>query len=141
MQTEKIEILEHTADLSVRINAADEKELLELGADAVYQLLGQPVSSDLEPKPYPITLQANNYEELLHDWLAEVLYWTQVRQILFDRYEFQTLRPTTIKATAWGRKMDVEKSNIHIEIKAVTYHNLKIEQTPNGLTATVIFDI
>ncbi|MFA5864945.1 MAG: archease [Phycisphaerae bacterium] len=141
MTREKIEILEHTADLAIRINAVDAKELFELGATAVYQLIGEPVRAAGESRVYSFSLQANSQEELLHDWLAEALYWFQVRQIVFERYEFEVLRPTHVKVKAEGWKIDVEKSIIHIEIKAVTYHNLHIKPNEEGLTATVIFDV
>jgi SHS2 domain-containing protein len=141
MTREKIEILEHTADLAIRINAVDTRELFELGATAVYQLIGEAVPVAGESKVYSLSLQANNREELFHDWLTEILYWFQVRQIVFDRYDFDVLRSTHIKVRAEGWKIDVEKSNIHIEIKAVTYHSLHITQDGEGLTATVIFDV
>ncbi len=141
MFEDRIEILEHTADLAVRINADDEQELFALGAAAVYQLIGQLVPTEAPSTPYRIALQANTREELFHDWLAEVLYWFQVHNILFDRYHFEAMHPTSIKVTAEGRKVDVERSNIHIEIKAVTYHNLTVQPRANGWTATVIFDI
>lgn len=141
MSNPKIEMLEHTADLAVRISAANEIELFELGAAAVYELIGPPVPAEGEAKPCHLLLQAGGEEELFHDWLAEILYWFQVRQTFFERFDFETLRPTLLRATAHGRKIDVEKSTFHVEIKAVTYHHLRIEHRPQGLTATVIFDI
>lgn len=141
MQEQKIEVLDHTADLAVRIAAESERELFELGAAAVYQLIGRPVPAEAGSKPYPLALAANTREELFHDWLAEILYWFQVRQIMFEEFTFDSLDHYRLRATAQGRKIDVAKSEIRVEIKAVTYHNLHVEQTPEGWTATVIFDV
>jgi SHS2 domain-containing protein len=141
MQKQKIEILDHTADLAIRIHAETTEELFRLGAAAVYQLIGRPIPSEGGPKPYSLALKANTAEELFHDWLAEILFWFQVRQIIFESFDFAVLDAGHLKATAQGRKLDVENSEIHVEIKAVTYHNLHIERSADGLTATVIFDI
>lgn len=141
MLNPNIEILDHTADLAVRLHALDEKGLFELGAGTVYQLIGHLVPGTGAVKSYRMSLQANTWEELFHDWLAEILYWLQVREIMFHRYEFEILHDTCVKATAEGQKIDVEKSTFHTEIKAVTYHNLHIEKRPEGVTATVVFDV
>ena len=141
MAEQKIEILEHTADLAVRLTAEDQMQLFKLGAKAVYQLITENICLEGEPKKFPISLQANNIEELLHDWLAEVLYWFQVRQIIFDDINIEILTPTHLKIRAQGKKLNVEKSSFHTEIKAVTYHNLQVEKNQQGWTATVIFDV
>jgi len=141
MTESRIEILDHTADLAVRIRARDDRELFTLGAQSVYRLIGEAVPSEAGPKPYRIGLQANGEEELFHDWLAEVLYWFQVREIAFESLTFETLSPTALKVTVLGRKIDVEKSEFRTEIKAVTYHGLAIERSSEGVTATVIFDV
>jgi SHS2 domain-containing protein len=137
----KIEILDHTADLALRLQAPEETSLFTLGADAVYQMIGALVPGKGEAKTYRIALNAGAWEELLHDWLSEILYWLQVREIMFHRYTFEVLTKTHIKATAEGKKIDVEKSAFHCEIKAVTYHHLKVEKKPEGVIATVIFDV
>jgi SHS2 domain-containing protein len=141
MANKKIEILEHTADLAVRINARDEPDLFETGAQAVYELVGQPVTTQAEPQDYPLEIEAGNREDLFHDWLAEILYFFQVRRVFFEGFRFEVLTPNHVKAVGRGRAIDVEKSHMRIEIKAVTYHHFRVESTPQGLIATVIFDI
>jgi SHS2 domain-containing protein len=141
MGNPNIEILDHTADLAVRFRAPDDRGLFELGAQGVYQLIGQMVPGEGKSKTYRISLNANSWEEVFHDWLSEILYWLQVREVMFDRYEFEILTDKHIKATATGKKIDVEKSTFHVEIKAVTYHNLRLEKGPEEVTATVIFDV
>ncbi len=137
----KIEILDHTADLALRLQAPDERSLFQLGAVAVYQQVGRIVPGTGESKIYRIALKAGTWEELFHDWLAEILYWLQVREIMFHRYDFEILNETHLKSVAEGKKIDVEKSAFQCEIKAVTYHRLKVEKIPEGVTATVIFDL
>ncbi len=141
MARKQIEILEHTADIALRLNAKDLKGLFKLGGRALYEVIGEPVPLDEPGDNYELILQAGNREDLFHDWLMEILYWFQVRKVIFDKYKLIILNETRVKAIAHGRKIDTQKSRIHLEIKAVTYHHLKIEETQGGITATVIFDI
>ncbi len=141
MNDDLIEILDHTADLAMRIHAENKSDLFKLSARAVYQAVGKPIAQDIPGEKYTLELRAGNQEDLLHDWLAEILYYVQVRHILFDRFEFEAINDTYLKTVAEGRPLDLTRSEFEVEIKAVTYHHLKIEQTDQGLIATFIFDI
>jgi SHS2 domain-containing protein len=141
MVDEKIEILDHTADLAIRIHATDDRHLFELGAKGVYQAIGKVVAEDANSQKYTLELKAGNQEDLFHDWLAEILYYVQVQRIIFDRFNFETLSSTYLRIIAEGKPIDLSQSEFEAEIKAVTYHHLRIEHTPEGLNATVIFDI
>jgi SHS2 domain-containing protein len=141
MVDEKIEILDHTADLAIRIRADNDRHLFELGAQGVYQAIGKVVAEGVNPEEYVLELKAGSQEDLFHDWLAEILYYVQVQRIIFDRYNFESLSSTYLKVIAEGRSIDMNRTEFEAEIKAVTYHHLRIEHTPEGLNATVIFDI
>jgi SHS2 domain-containing protein len=141
MVDEKIEILDHTADLAIRIHADNDHHLFELGAQGVYQAIGKVIAKDTACEKYTLELKAGNQEDLFHDWLAEILYYVQVQRIIFERFDFETLSSTYVKVIGEGRPVDLDRTEFEAEIKAVTYHHLQIEQTPKGLDATVIFDI
>lgn len=138
---EKIEILDHTADLAIRLHAENNHHLFELGPRGVYEALGKIVAQDTPTEKYTLELKAGNQEDLFHDWLVEILYYIQVQKILFERFDFETLSSTYLKAIGEGRPIDPGRTEWVTEIKAVTYHHLRIEHTPRGLIATVIFDI
>jgi SHS2 domain-containing protein len=40
-----------------------------------------------------------------------------------------------------GKHFVPSKENIKMEIKAATYHNLKIEKIPKGFKTEIIFDV
>jgi SHS2 domain-containing protein len=136
-----IKILDHTADLAIRIHAESEIDLFKLGARALYQALGKLVADNTAAENFTLELQAGNQEDLFHDWLAELLYHAQTQRVIFDQFEFESLSPTHVRAIAQAKPLDLTQTEFQVEIKAVTYHHLQIQKNDEGLTATVIFDV
>lgn len=134
------EHFEHTADLGLRIRAASLEELFaEAGRALTGALVGHP-DSVRPAQPRSIQLEAAEPPDLLHDWLAELLYLFETERLLFGRFEV-ALPSGGLTATAWGEPADPARHEIELEIKAVTYHGLKIEPGPGGWLAEVIVDL
>ncbi|MGW8257582.1 MAG: archease, partial [Thermoguttaceae bacterium] len=79
-------------------------------------------------------------EDLLHDWLAELLYTFQVHRRLLAMFRVN-LHSTGLSAVAQGELYDPNRHEILLEIKAITWHGLKVQQSPSGWLAEVILDI
>jgi SHS2 domain-containing protein len=77
---------------------------------------------------------------LLFDWLNELLYAFESDRMLFARFE---VRPdeTGLNADAWGEPADPARHELEHEVKAITYHRLRVERTPDGWLAELIVDI
>jgi SHS2 domain-containing protein len=84
-----------------------------------------------------VSLRAPDREGLLVRWLQEVLLCLEVDRLLPTRIEV-TVSPTLELDARWeATALDgVEKP-----IKAVTYHDLHIDQAGGELEATVVFDV
>lgn len=137
--TEPFEFFEHTADIGVRVTGATLPELFVNAARAMYAALGKLETTGREQRR--VELQAETVEDLLHDWLAELLVEVETRQILYDKFTV-TVQSSRLEAELSGGTIDWGRSHPKEEIKAVTYHRLRVEQTPAGLwQATVIFDV
>ncbi len=139
------EFFEHTADLGVRVYGSSLADLFRNAAAALYEALGR-FEKTAEPRTQPLALEAGNLEDLLHDWLAELLYRVETEQVIYDRFESLAVRNRDrvweITAELQGRRIDFSRSETHEEIKAVTYHQLRVDQLPNGTwRASVIFDV
>ena len=89
----------------------------------------------------PIEVKAPNREELLLAWLGELLYNFYTKQIIFFDFDIEELSDTLLKARALGRHVGENRNRLKTEIKAVTYHELMIEEGKGKFTATVIFDV
>jgi SHS2 domain-containing protein len=131
------EEVEHTADWALRIRGRDLSELLVNAARGMSSLL---VS---EPANIPLTLEESfeiegyDAESLLVNWLSELAYWAEAEGIVFCEFNLQQVTPTHLQAVVRGGYVaDLQK-----HIKAVTYHDLEIIETDDGLEVTVVFDV
>jgi SHS2 domain-containing protein len=76
-------------------------------------------------------------EGLLVDWLGELAYQAETQGLVFEGMTFETLSATRLEAVLEGGTV----LQIETLIKAVTYHQLKVENTSRGYSATVVFDV
>src|SRR5437879_9150820 len=89
-----------------------------------------------------VEFRTESLEDLLHDWLAELLFEVEAHHVLYDEIIITGLVPGKLTALLRGGPIDFARSQTNEEIKAVTYHQLRIEQLPEGAwRATVIFDV
>jgi SHS2 domain-containing protein len=135
------EFFEHTADIGVHIYGVTLQELFRNAALALYEVLGSLAKKE-ERKVKSLKLEAMSLEDLLHDWLADLLYEVEVRHLLYDEFEIAELTQKRIAATLRGGEIDFTRSRTNEEIKAVTYHQMRVEQLEDGTwRATVILDV
>ena len=76
---------------------------------------------------------ATNVEELLHDWLAELLYTFHARRLVLAEFQVQVGRRRGLTATARGEPIDPNRHEIDDEVKAITWCGLKVEQRADGV--------
>ncbi len=85
-------------------------------------------------------LGAERHDELLRDWLAELLYAFHADRMVFAEFKAD-VGGGRLTATACGEPIDPNRHQFDAEIKAVTYHGLKVEHDNFGWLAEVIVDI
>ncbi len=136
----RFEEIPHTADWSFRAFGSDLRELFENAAFAMFAMEGTiPTGTSTHTPELTRTVEATgmDYESLLVNWLNELLYLQDLHHETFYRFHIETLARDRLRASVFGHV----NPNIEKLIKAATYHNLKIEQTPNGWQATVVVDV
>ena len=131
------EEVEHTADWALRIQGSDVQELLLNAARGINSLMLAENDSYASQEEKSVDLNAIDTESLLVEWLSELAYWAEAEMIIFQKFDIEDISPTHVKATLYGSRV----TQLEKHIKAVTYHNLEIVHTPNGLAATVVFDV
>jgi SHS2 domain-containing protein len=89
-----------------------------------------------------IEIESEDLLGLFVDWLRELIYRFETEHLLLGefRIEFSNDR-RQLRADCRGERADWSRHLPDNELKAVTYHGLKVEQTPDGWEAEVIFDI
>jgi SHS2 domain-containing protein len=131
------QIVEHMADWSIRVRAGDFGQLLATAAFGMSSLLvNDPALLPLDEERH-IEVRAFDRESILVEWLSELAYLAERDSIVFRDFEMHVATPTQVSATVRGARA----SQMHKHIKAVTYHNLEVKQTADGLEAEIVFDV
>jgi SHS2 domain-containing protein len=134
------DVIEHTADIGIAAYGADLKQVFANAARGLFSLITE-LDAISEKNIYHIQVTAPDREALLLQWLNELIYRFEVKEMLFHRFTINTLTDTELKATGCGEKIDLAKHELKIQVKAATFHMLKIEQNNDGWEAQVIFDV
>lgn len=100
------------------------------------------VLDQTEPRQeYELSAEGSDYESLLVAWLSEVLYLYDGRGVAVNQFRVHAITPQAIAATALGEPRDPKRHPALLDVKAVTWHQLKVEETPAGWVAQVYLDI
>lgn len=135
------EVFEHTADLGLRIRSHSLPELFSEAGIALYELIVENMGDVKSLVSRHICISQTVLELMFFDWLNELLYLSDSEQILLCRFDVK-INQSILEATVWGEPRDESRHLLDHEVKAVTYHELKVEQEADGhWLAEVILDI
>ena len=126
----------HTADWELEVWAPDLASLLEQSARGMYALSGIKLEVG-SPQERSLTLQSSDAEGLLVRFLTELLWLEQADGLGFDHIAIKIDRNFSLWADLSGAPI----THMDKEIKAVTYHNLRVVTTPLGLKVNIVFDV
>ena len=136
----RYEIIDHTADIGLRAYGKDLKQLFTNAACGMFGILAD--LKNVRPKEsLEIKLKAPNIEELFLSWLSELLYQHNSKGIIFKEFLIDKLDERSISAQARGERLDLKRHRLKTEIKAATYHELKVQKVKDIWQAEVIFDV
>ncbi len=136
------EFLEHTADLKFIAYGKTLADCFQNSAKAMFSAIVDPKSIE-ERYTKGIKLEAETLEILLHDFLSELLFLSETRELFFKEFHVSIDRNKKyrLRAELAGEKFNPGKHEIKTEIKAVTYHEMLIEERDRGWIAQVLCDI
>lgn len=134
------EILPHTADVGLRITAPDLNSLFADAGRGFFSLIATDLGN-VEPRTRTtFQLPGGDLAYLLADWLNELLFTFESKRLLLTEFDVE-VSPDGLRASAIGEVYDEQRHHLDHEIKAVTYHRLRVERVSNGWLAEVVFDI
>ncbi|MHB0914528.1 MAG: archease [Thermoleophilia bacterium] len=134
------ETIEHSADIGIRAYGSTREEAFENAAVGMFSLIGD-LGSVNPVDEYSITVEADDIETLLVEWLNELLYLYDSSSVLLSRFTVQELGETLMRGTAFGETLDSARHHPETDIKAVTYHMLRLRRLNGAWSAEVVFDI
>ena len=138
--TYRYEFIDHTADVCIKAYGESLSECFESAAKGMFDIIADE-SKINEIGERIIELESDDIDQLLVDWLSELLFLHSSRNILFGYFSVDLDEPNKrLKATIKGEEFNQSNHKIGVEIKAVTYHMLKIHNE-KPFFVQVLFDI
>lgn len=134
------ELFEHTADLGLRVQAATLEELFAEAGRGLCAMTVENVEAVAAVEHRELRIEGTELDYLLFDWLNELLFLFETEELLLTEFEIR-LTDEGLHADCRGEHSDRSRHRLTHEVKAITYHGLKLEQKPDGWHAEVIVDI
>jgi SHS2 domain-containing protein len=134
------ETFEHTADLGLRVRAANLETLFVDAGRGLTSIIVANLDAVRPVCEISLSVPGTQTDELLFDWLSELLYLFETRHLLLTDFEVR-IDEAGLRATARGEEADDDRHQLEHEVKAITYHGLKVEPADGGWLAEVIVDI
>lgn len=134
------ETFDHTADLGLRVRAADLNALFADAARGLFSIIAAGLDPARATEAVHFEIVGRAIDLLLFDWLNELLYAYESRRLLFSRFDVH-VADNRLSAVAYGEPIDADRHSLEHEVKAITYHGLKVERAGDGWLAEVIVDI
>ena len=134
------ELFDHTADVGVRAHAADFSGLVEPATNGLYAVIGE-LAAEGDTKRMEFTFEGDDPSTLLRDYLAELLFAFEQESLCATSVEVVEFSDQRLHVIGRMAPVNESQSEFHREVKAVTYHELKIQPIEGGYQATYIVDI
>ena len=135
------ELFEHTADLGLRATAPDLPSLFAEMAKCLLSAMVEDPASVVSRQMDRIILTGSDREFLLFDWLRELLLRFETHRMLYSAFNVHRVDETGLVAELAGDFYDPERHVLAHEVKAITYHELKVVEHNGGWLAEAIVDI
>ncbi len=138
----RAETYEHTADLGLRVFAVDLPDLFRTAAAGLFAIIVDNFDQVRAEEVESVALVCGTIEDLLVDWLNELIFRCETRHRLYSRFEV-VLDETACRldATIGGEPIDRSRHLLDHEVKAATHHELSVKRDGDGWVAELILDI
>src|SRR6266850_4167068 len=136
------EFFEHTADAGAVVRGATLPRLFEHAACALFDLACD--RRTVRPRrAVRIAVEGSSLEDLLVRWLSELLYRLETDDVLFTSFAVERVNRTLLRATgrARGETIDRTRHVLRHEVKAVTYHQIRLVRGRSAWRVRIVFDI
>ncbi len=132
------------ADIAFSATAKTLEELFSSAADATMNAMVNDLSTIQRSTQKSVSLEAEAVDLLLVNFLQEMIYYKDAQRLLLlpERLHIeQHDHHLSLQATLSGEPINPSKHELKVDVKAVTFHRLKVAQTPKGWEAMVVLDI
>jgi SHS2 domain-containing protein len=136
------ETVDHTGDLALRLQAPSFTDLVVEGIRGIASLLFEGDPDRSAPSEAGRARVAGiDREDALVQALSEALHWMQDEDRVPLDVHVRSIQDAVLEIDLDGVRADGRSCRRCEEIKAVTYHNLEIQETSEGLETVVVLDV
>ncbi|MCF7916751.1 MAG: archease [Candidatus Omnitrophica bacterium] len=133
-----------TSDVAFSAWGKTKQELFLAAAEATLFLMLDNPEAVKEKESIDINLENDNLEMLLFDYLQELIFYKDAKQLLLKSTKpkiKETDQGFLLKSKLKGERLDPQRHHLNADIKAVTLHQFKIEKNKDNWKATVVLDV
>jgi SHS2 domain-containing protein len=134
------EAFPHTADVGLRIKSPNLNTLFAEAGQALFSVIVENLDDVAPRTSLEFNIVGCEPCYLLVDWLNELLFVFESRRLLLSKFEV-FVGDEGLTAVGRGEPIDTKRHVLDHEVKAVTYHALKVERVNDGWLAEVVLDI
>ncbi len=131
------------ADVAFLARGDTPSELFKAAALATAEVMVNPNGIDVVVRK-DLAIRAENLEDLLFNWLSELVYVKDVEYLIFSEFDITIVEDKgghLLTATLGGEEIDPRRHELGQDIKAVTYHLFEIKEVNGRYEARVVLDI
>lgn len=133
-----------TADIAFEAWGKDLEDVFVASAEATLNVMIEDLDSIRARDRRHLDLASDALDLLLFNFLQELLYYKDAEQLLLrvpEAHIHNRQDRWVLRAVAQGERLDPERHRQRVDVKAVTLHRFRLEQTDRGWRARVILDI
>jgi SHS2 domain-containing protein len=133
-----------TADVAFEAWGDSLEAMFASAADATMNVMVTDLNTISYVEHRTIQASAEEIDMLLFELLQEIIFYKDAQRLLLRVPSIHiegTHGQFSLRAEAYGEELDPEKHDLIVDIKAVTLHRFKVEETSRGWEAFVILDI
>ena len=128
------------ADVAFEATGKTMEEMFESAALAVTNTMVKDLKSVKPKVKRTIKIKAENIESLLFNFLQEIIFLKDAKQLLLSKFKIKIIGEKSLQAIVWGEKLDMKKHELLVDVKAVTMHKFEVRHDKKWV-AKVILDI
>jgi SHS2 domain-containing protein len=131
--------IDHSGDIGVEAWGEDLAGVLRNATLGLLSLMRwNPVEPVVERR---LRVTSASAEDLLVDWLGEVISVTGTYGELYGEVDVERAGEWYAEGVLRGERIDPERHALRFDVKAATYHRVRVERRSDGYHARVIFDL
>jgi len=128
-----------TADVAIEATGKNLEEAFAEAALAMFEV--QTNTKKVKPLvSKKVSIKSEDKKSLLFDWLSRLIYLRDVEKMFFSKFDVK-INKLKLDAKIYGEKINRKKHEIKIEVKGVSYTQMKIEEKPNKCKIRVVLDV